>query len=118
LRKFINELFSAYYDPNTDTIHGCRKYSYAWFHEYRHMLQMKQKLLHNIWLWLPSITGILGLVMVWFLIIIPSQVVLMLGGYFILPISFFLLFLELDAHLYAMYYKIIRAYNRNFRWDR
>lgn len=32
----------AYYDPLTDTIHGCREGSYAWFHEARHREQYKR----------------------------------------------------------------------------
>lgn len=107
----LKEFFTANYDANTDQIKGCREHSLAWFHEDRHRKQMTSKLLRTIWMWIPTYTGIAGLIMVWLLIIMPSQVILILGGYALMPLTFFFLFLEVDANLYSFYKKIKYEYN-------
>lgn len=108
--KTIKELFTAHYINGE--IKGCREYSLAYFHEYRHQIQMKVKILNKIWNWLPYTTGCLGLVMLFFLYLIPERSTLIWGGIFILPITLFMLGLEFDANLYALIKLIIM---RNFR---
>jgi len=96
----IKELFTAYYENGK--IVGCRKYSMAWHHEYRHHIQMQNKVLNKIWLWLPYLTGCSGLVMLWLLITIRERYILIIGGACIIPISIFLLLLEIDAYIYSL----------------
>lgn len=96
----IKELFTAYqHDGN---IYGCRKNHFAWFHEYRHTKQLQVKLLDNLWKWLPYVTGCLGMVMLWFLYLVPQKSTLAWGGIFILPITIFVLGIEIDANAYAL----------------
>ena len=96
----IKELFTAYY--YNGKIVRCRKYSFVWYHEYRHLIQMKVKILNKIWMWLPYLTGVLGCIMLCFLCLVPNKQTLIWGGIFILPITIFLLCLEIDANLYGL----------------
>jgi hypothetical protein len=38
----------AYYDVDTDTIHNCAPYSFAWCHERIHQLQMRNKFFKGV----------------------------------------------------------------------
>ena len=101
--------FKAYYDPATDEIYNCKKYSYIWFHERRHQIQFKTiPKLKSFNHWLHILTyglnaGVLAT-------IIFQLKGFMLGlltiGFISLPYTAFNLYLEADALIVGSWYWI------------
>ena len=105
IKKFLKSC-TAYYDSNTGKIHNCDYGSLPYFHECGHKRQMENKFIYTVWNWLPSFTGVLGMFSTYMWITDKKVEWLLLGGLFIIPISAFLLFLELDAWVYAIRQKL------------
>lgn len=89
----------AYCDE--DGIHNCEKGTLTYFHEYGHYLQLQNKIIKEIWKWLPSMTGIAGLCMLSTVILWREPLMLVFGGIIVIPISSMLLYMEVDAWIYA-----------------
>ena len=90
----IKELFTACYDPITDTIHNCKPDTNAWHHEDRHRQQMKGGVIPLCYTYHICILTVLI-----FVFSINSGRPL----YIMLSILMMLLYLypEFDAHIYA-----------------
>lgn len=48
MKRAIKELFTARYQPDTDTIEGCTHDGLAWHHENRHREQLQSKTIRNL----------------------------------------------------------------------
>jgi len=95
----IKEFFTAHYDTNTDSIKGCSKNSYFYFHELQHQKQMKNKILFNLWKWTPVFTQIICLGI--FITSLTSGLwkIMWFAGISTIPLSILLLYLELEANI-------------------
>jgi hypothetical protein len=105
---------NAYYDVDTDTIHNCQKYSYAWCHERIHQLQMHSKVfkamyvIHNFMVKAQTHIGVFICSLIstasflYILGLIPADSLIgsmAIGGLLIYIVYYPLLLLETDALL-------------------
>jgi len=102
----IKELFTAHYDPETNTIHNCKKGSFAYFHEQRHKQQMENKIVY----WIHYASHLFSFVFASFFITIGFfwgffKAGLMLAGISIIPYITITAFLEMDAWGYTIFFK-------------
>ncbi len=96
------QFLKAYYDPNTDKIMNCEEGSFIWYHERRHQIQLKNKLIYRVYLWSPMVAVFFCQFAIYLWITTGETSVFVLPGLFLIPFSLLVLFMELDAWRYAI----------------
>lgn len=96
--EFIRELFTANYVDGK--IHNCKKHSFVWEHEFRHSEQEKIPFLRWCGTWLPYLTSIPSIPVLF--MSISEPILLWYIGLFFIPFLLFIIYIEIEAWFYAV----------------
>lgn len=96
---FLKQFF-AYTDG--ERIYNCDPGTLVYFHEERHIQQMKNVVTRQLWDWLPVFAWIVGAISIGLVFTYKEFWALIFGGIGIAPFSVFMVFMEIDAWIYAV----------------